>query len=356
MQQGPKRKHHPLNPEAHMVDPLSGKVKRGHMSRQASIATSAVLDTLPAFQLDLLAQRFIDLYRDPTAHVAYMESDEFCSDIMSLCGKAKMIFEREPRCLSLESPTYVFGDTHGNLEDLHFFSDNIWRLGLNLCAGRFLFLGDYVDRGMSSIEVVTYLIAMKILYPHKIFLLRGNHETRDVNGWEDHYGEKSFIAQCKDRFGEDRGEQVWEELNQVFDRLPLAAVIDRDIFCIHGGVPRPLPGSKPTDSRLEMLERIPRVLGINPPYEGRHITCPNHCTPRSNSPPTPPSDNECETLLIPRRLATSLRSRTAPPPPGRLLAPFTMSVWQVRTKNCARWRRSAFGRIRRARTRRKQES
>lgn len=55
--------------------------------------------------------------------------------------------------MHLESPAYVFGDTHGNLEDLHFFSDNLWRLGMDLSAGKFLFLGDYVDRGLSSLEV-----------------------------------------------------------------------------------------------------------------------------------------------------------------------------------------------------------
>jgi diadenosine tetraphosphatase ApaH/serine/threonine PP2A family protein phosphatase len=181
--------------------------------------------------------------------------------------QAKDVFEAESRVLYLESPAYVFGDTHGNLEDLHFFSDNLWRLGMNLCAGKFLFLGDYVDRGMSSLEVVTYLIALKTLYPDKVFMLRGNHETRDVNGWEEHYGDRSFIAQCKNRFGPVTGEEVWEELNCVFDRLPLAAVIDRDIFCIHGGVPRPLPNSPPGASRLEMLQKIPAVSGINPPYD-----------------------------------------------------------------------------------------
>ena len=103
--------------------------------------------------------------------------------------------------MRLESPAYVFGDTHGNLEDLHFFSDHIWKLGVSLTAGQLLFLGDYVDRGLSSLEVVAYLLALKCLEPQKVWLLRGNHETRDVNGWEEHYGDRSFLAQCKNRLG-----------------------------------------------------------------------------------------------------------------------------------------------------------
>lgn len=64
--------------------------------------------------------------------------------------------------------------------------------------------------------------------------------SAQVNGWEMHYMEKSFLHQCKERFGVDTGEHVWEECNQAFDRLPLAAVIDHEIFCIHGGFPRPI--------------------------------------------------------------------------------------------------------------------
>ena len=52
-----------------------------------------------------------------------------------------------------------------------------------LTAGNFVFLGDYVDRGMSCLECVAYLLCMKLTLPHKVYLLRGNHETRDVNGW-----------------------------------------------------------------------------------------------------------------------------------------------------------------------------
>lgn len=82
---------------------------------------------------------------------------------------------------SLDPQVYVFGDIHGNLEDLHFFADNIWKLGMDITAGKFLFLGDYVDRGNNCLECVAYLFGLKILYPNKITLLRGNHETRDVS-------------------------------------------------------------------------------------------------------------------------------------------------------------------------------
>lgn len=158
----------------------------------------------------------------------------------------------------------IFGDIHGNLEDLHFFSDNIWRLGMNLTAGNFLFLGDYVDRGMNCLETISYLLSMKQQLPNKVFLLRGNHETRDVNGWEEHYGERSFIWQCRNRFGDELGYRIWENCNAVFDRLPLSGVIDQDIFCVHGGIPRPI---SPHTTRIQDILSVCKIAGINPPYE-----------------------------------------------------------------------------------------
>lgn len=76
---------------------------------------------------------------------------------------------------------------------------------MSLTAGNFVFLGDYVDRGLQCMEVVAYLLVLKLQMPRKLHLLRGNHETRDVNGWEEHYGERSFIWQCRNRFGDDKG-------------------------------------------------------------------------------------------------------------------------------------------------------
>lgn len=71
------------------------QVRRTRMNRQASIATSEVLDTLPSYQADLLAQKFIEIYKDPVAMVTYLSSPEFAQDILKLAGKAKAIFEAE---------------------------------------------------------------------------------------------------------------------------------------------------------------------------------------------------------------------------------------------------------------------
>lgn len=244
--------------------------ERARMGRNASISTQKILNALPDTQMDsqqALIDRIQDMFRSPHEHVSYLKSEQFAKDVLKLNKKVRTILEDEPRCVFLQSPAYVFGDIHGNLEDLHFFSDNVWNLGMSLTAGNFVFLGDYVDRGMSCLEVVSYLLAMKLMLPHKVFLLRGNHETRDVNGWEEHYGARSFIYQCRERFGEEVGYKVWESTNQTFDRLPLAAVVDQDIFCVHGGIPRPISDSSVEGGRIKDILNVSKVAGINPPYE-----------------------------------------------------------------------------------------
>ena len=140
------------------------------------------------------------------------------------------ITSKESRYLEISSPVYVLGDIHGNLYDLQFFRKTLWPAGPELTAGEFLFLGDFVDRGCNSIPVVAYIMAKKILCPSKWWLLRGNHETREVNGNIEHYQEGSFLNQCLNMFGENDGYAVWEAINNFFDTLPLAASIDGEIF------------------------------------------------------------------------------------------------------------------------------
>ncbi len=183
------------------------------------------------------------------------------------------IMAKEPRLLELQSPIHIFGDIHGNWTDLSFFRDHCWPLGMGLTAGKFLFLGDYVDRGMCGIEVVTYLLAQKVALPNKVFLIRGNHECRSVNGWEQYYGTGSFLTQCKKSYGPELGQRVWEMINKVFDYMPLAATIDDKVFAAHGGIPRPIEGM--SIDRLEIIRNLPCPIGVRPPSANESLESNN---------------------------------------------------------------------------------
>jgi hypothetical protein len=118
-----------------------------------------------------------------------------------------------------------------------------------------------------GIEVVMYLFAYKIKVPSKVFLLRGNHETRSVNGWVAWYKQRCFLHQCRCRFGR-YGDLIWEKVNQVFDCLPFAATIDSSIFCVHGGIPpreTSLPGN-----RIQQMLKIPVPVKI--PFPSEHLS------------------------------------------------------------------------------------
>ena len=93
---------------------------------------------------------------------------------------------------------------------------------------RYLFMGDYVDRGSFSVETVSLLMAFKLRHPRDVFLLRGNHETRIVNF---QYG---FLDECKRKY--EKGVELWTHYQHVFNCLPVAAVVGRRIFCAHGGI------------------------------------------------------------------------------------------------------------------------
>lgn len=90
----------------------------------------------------------------------------------------------------------------------------------------YLFLGDYVDRGKYSIETLCLLLAFKIKYPENFFLLRGNHEIAEINRM---YG---FYDDCKRRFSI----KIWKKFIDVFNCLPVTALIDDKILCMHGGL------------------------------------------------------------------------------------------------------------------------
>jgi protein phosphatase len=178
--------------------------------------------------------------------------EAFGRSFLKLCNEVEALMKDEPRHPSIRSPCYVFGDLHGNMRDLMYFGENI----INFQDFRFtpynlLFLGDYVDRGEHSIEVVAYLFALKVLAPKQVTLLRGNHEDTLVNGDTRTYGETSLKGECIALFSNVLGTEVWQRANEIFTWLPLSANIDGRIFCTHGGLPRYSGGR---DDRLELLK------------------------------------------------------------------------------------------------------
>jgi hypothetical protein len=177
-----KRRHRPVATVSNLIND-EGR-QRVRMGTRGSVLTQNILEAISEpkkSQAQQIAEKFLNVFHDPVKYLTYLQSEAFAKEFIIVCKAVGDVLEQQSRVVFLQSPVYVFGDIHGNLEDLHFFADNIWKLGMDLAAGQFLFLGDYVDRGMSCLEVVAYLFGLRLLYPHKITLLRGNHETRDVS-------------------------------------------------------------------------------------------------------------------------------------------------------------------------------
>ncbi|KQK07580.1 hypothetical protein BRADI_2g36370v3 [Brachypodium distachyon] len=173
-------------------------------------------------------------------------------EVGELCYAAEQIFMQEPTVLQLKAPVKVFGDLHGQFGDLMRLFDEY---GYPSTAGDityidYLFLGDYVDRGQHSLETITLLLALKIEYPENIHLIRGNHEAADINAL---FG---FRLECIERMGESDGIWAWTRFNQLFNYLPLAAMIEKKIICMHGGIGRSI-------NSVEQIEKIERPITMD---------------------------------------------------------------------------------------------
>ena len=102
----------------------------------------------------------------------------------------------------------------------------IFSIGGSIPETNYLFLGDYVDRGYFSVETISLLTCLKLRYPERVHLVRGNHESRGVT---QSYG---FYTECLRKY---HGAKVWRLFTDMFDFLTLSVVIDNQIFCVHGG-------------------------------------------------------------------------------------------------------------------------
>ena len=162
--------------------------------------------------------------------------------LSTLCRRMRQIFTGSPLLVHVKPPTLVCGDIHGSFSDLHYVFEQIVPFGcVKYMTSPVVFLGDFVDRGRYSVQVVMFLFAWKALNPQKVLLLRGNHEDSDVNGDVAQYGEGAFLSRCIELFGEECGRSLWEDVNSVFTLLPLAVQIGDGILACHGGIPRGTP-------------------------------------------------------------------------------------------------------------------
>lgn len=231
---------------------------------------------------------------------------------LSIIGEAQHILHEEPTLLHLQAPTVVVGDIHGQCFDLvrifqftaaeglisktnkmspetklidhqeHELTGNMKESPLPTLTNEvygfdtqqtpgldglklrwinqdhaYLFLGDFVDRGFYSSECILFLLAMKVAYPSRIYLLRGNHESRSMTQREYEEG-TNFFVDCEKKYGAS----VYDAFMECFDSLPLAAVVENQLgrwLCCHGGI-----GSKITS--LDAINSINRFL--EPPLSG----------------------------------------------------------------------------------------
>mgnify|MGYP001130926901 CR=1 FL=1 len=145
--------------------------------------------------------------------------------IKLVCEKLKEVLLTESNVHHISSPVTVVGDVHGQFYDVL----ELFKVGGHIPSTNYLFLGDYVDRGHHSVETITLLCCLKLRYPSRLTLIRGNHESRAVT---QAYG---FYMECMRKYGADDGVYVWNLFTDLFDYMTISVVIDNSIFCVHGG-------------------------------------------------------------------------------------------------------------------------
>ena len=165
-------------------------------------------------------------------------------DLSRLADLSIEALKKDKTLLYIKVPLSIVGDLHGQFTDLMKFLEEGKKDNKDPKDTTYLFLGDYVDRGNNSCATLAMLLCLKCRYPDHIFLLRGNHETRDISKL---YGFYDEICSKYPTL------ELWEKFNNVFDYMPLAAIVGDRIFCVHGGLSRSL-------NSLDDIQNLSRPL------------------------------------------------------------------------------------------------
>ena len=160
-------------------------------------------------------------------------------ELRHVCERAKDILVQESNIMPVRSPVTLVGDIHGQFYDLL----QMFKIAGEPPGVNYVFMGDFVDRGHHSVETIEYLILLKVKYPSHITLIRGNHETRQVTFT---YGLYEEISR---KYGNPSS---WNLLTDLFDHLPISAVVDGKIMCVHGGL-------SPRIKRLDQINTIDKI-------------------------------------------------------------------------------------------------
>lgn len=187
-------------------------------------------------KVDNIIQKLISVHKKKDKIVNLSEAE-----IIYLCKEVQPLFEKQPVLLEIKAPVKICGDIHGQYGDLL----ALFEFGGFPPASNYLFLGDYVDRGKQSLECICLLMAYKIKLPNNFFLLRGNHECGSINRI---YG---FYDECKRRYSVN----LWKIFTECFDWMPISALVDRRILCMHGGI-------SPDLKSLDQIKKIKRPTDV----------------------------------------------------------------------------------------------
>ncbi|EEY65132.1 calcineurin-like phosphoesterase [Phytophthora infestans T30-4] len=148
------------------------------------------------------------------------------SSALEIVRRATNLMALEQNVISIRAPYTLVGDLHGQFQDLL----ELFRVhGSPAVDNPFLFLGDYVDRGVSSCEIILLLLAFKVAFPDSVHLLRGNHECRSLSTF---YG---FRAECLKKYGP----VLYNRMIKCFESMPLAARLETahgTFLAVHGGL------------------------------------------------------------------------------------------------------------------------
>lgn len=189
------------------------------------------------YDIDLIISKILSAKNSSKNIQNFLSRDE----IEYLCLNSQDLLLNEPCLLELETPINLVSNTQGQFDDLIAIFEYC---GHPPCAN-YLFLGDYADKGRQGLETICLLLAYKIKYPRNVFILRGNHECSSTGRI---YG---FYHEIKTRYCV----KVWVAFVRVFNCMPIAAVVDEKIFCVHGGL-------SPELKSVEQIKNIKRPTDI----------------------------------------------------------------------------------------------